>query len=92
MARASFQIDDENNDWVESRLVYGQSKSSWYRYAMTTIMQIEECLDELYEPHEYEKRQEFVEKAVREKIDSLQANETDLTHENIVGDNGNGEE
>ena len=84
MAKASFQIEDNAEDWVDSRLVPGQSRSAWYRYAVTTIMQVDASLDELYQPYEYEKRQEFIEHAVRKEIDRLQAEETDKSHDNIV--------
>ena len=88
MARASFTLEDEADEWVESRLIPSQPKAAWYRYSVKTIMQVDAQLDELYQPYEYQKRQEFVEAAVREKIDSVKANEADLSHGNIVGDMG----
>lgn len=83
MAQPGFIIEDRVDEWVESRLVPGQSKSEWYRYAVTTIMQSDPQLDKLYEPYEYEKRQEFVEKAVQEKIESVQ-NDIGRPHDDIV--------
>lgn len=71
MARPSFQIRDDIDEWVESRLVAGQAKSVWYRYATKTIMQCDPILDEMYERYQYEKRQEFVEAAVKEKVDRM---------------------
>lgn len=87
MARPSFQIDDEAADWVESRLVPGQSKSAWYRYATKTMIQCDAYLDDLYEHYQYEERQEFIEAAVVEKIERAK-NKSDMTHENLVGENG----
>lgn len=69
MAKTSFQMDDSTMDWVESRLVYGQSKSAWFRYAAQTTVEVDEVLDELYESHEYEKRREFILNAVSEKVE-----------------------
>lgn len=88
MAKPSFQIDDEADEFVESRLVYGQSKSAWYRYSVKTMMQVEPILDELYESHEYQKRQEFVEAAVKEKVDEVMAEGGDMSHDNITGSKG----
>ncbi len=69
MAQTSFQLDDDLNNWVESRLTYGQSKSSWFRYAAQTTHELDEVLDELFEEHEYDKRREFVRQAVSEKVE-----------------------
>ena len=69
MARPSFQIEDDAADWVESRLIQGQTKSVWYRYATRTAMQVDPILDELFEPYQYDERQELVEAAVRKEVD-----------------------
>ena len=71
MARTSFTYDDELDEWVEDRLVPGQSKSAWIRYAVETTYAVDGILDELYEPYEYDERQDLVEEAVREKVDEL---------------------
>ena len=69
MARPSFQIDDQVEDWVESRLIAGQAKSVWYRYAVKSVMQVDPILDELYERYQYDERQELIEAAVRKEVD-----------------------
>lgn len=69
MARTSFQLDDEVNDAVESRLSYGDSKSEWYRHAVKMRLQVDPMLDELFESYQNEERIEFIEKAVQEKIE-----------------------
>ena len=69
MAKASFQINDEVREWVESRLYPGQNLSIWYRYAVESVMQVDPILDELYERHQYDERQEFIEAAVKEKVE-----------------------
>lgn len=71
MAQASFRLDDQIEEWVKTRLVAGQNKSIWYRYAVETTMQCDPILDEIYERYEYEKRQEFVEMAVKEKVEQV---------------------
>lgn len=73
MARASFTLDDEIEEWVENRMAYGQSKSAWYRYAAETMMGVEPILDEVYERYQYEDRQELVEAAVRKEVDRRKA-------------------
>lgn len=69
MARASFTLDDDVEEWVESRMAYGQSKSAWYRYAAETMMQIEPVLDEVYERYQYEDRKELIEAAVIKEVE-----------------------
>lgn len=69
MAQTSFRLDDELSEWVEDRLIAGQNKSTWYRYAVRMGMENDELLDELFEPYEYEKRREFVMNAVAEKVE-----------------------
>lgn len=69
MAKASFVVEDDLDNRVERRLVPGQSKASWYRYAVQTVMNSDIMLDEMYEPYQHEERREFIEEAVREKIE-----------------------
>jgi len=83
MAQPSFRVDDEVDHFVESRLIAGQAKAVWYRYAVTTMMQCDPILDSLYDRYEYEKRQEFIETAVKEKVDRVQQ-ESDKSHDNHV--------
>jgi len=75
MAKASFQIEDDVEEWVERRLDYGMSKSEWYRYASHTMRSVELALDDIYDPHQYDERREFViqvmEEAVEEKKKEL---------------------
>ena len=74
MAKPSFNLDDDIDKWVEDRLVYGQTKSAWYRYAVRTTMECDEVLDELFEKYEYDKRREFVLNAVSEKVKETKRN------------------
>lgn len=69
MARASFTLDDDVEEWVESRMAYGQSKSAWYRYAAETMMQAELILNEVYERYQYEERAELVEAAIKKEVE-----------------------
>jgi hypothetical protein len=68
---------------VESRLVSGQAKAVWYRYAVETIIQTDPILDELYDRYQYEERSEFVESAMKEKVKRVKQ-EADKGHENSV--------
>lgn len=81
MGHASFQIDDQIEDWVQDRLVPGQNKSPYYRYALKTMLEVDAELDQLYEKYEYEKRQEFIEQAVHEKVKRVQEDSTAEGHE-----------
>lgn len=69
MAKTSFELDDSLNQWIEERLTYGQSKSSWFRYSVQMTHELDEVLDELYEKHQYEERRRFVRQAVAEKVE-----------------------
>lgn len=71
MAQVGFRLNDDLDDFVQSRLVPGQNKSIWYRYSVKTMVQADPILDELYERYQYDERQEFVEAAVREKVDRV---------------------
>lgn len=88
MARTTLTYEDDIDEWVQERLVAGQNRTDWLRYAVKTGFAVDGILDELYDPWEYEKRQEFVEAAVREKVDEVMAQGGDMTHENITGGNG----
>ena len=68
MAKTSFQYPDELDDWIVSRLGYNNSKSQYLRYATQTQHEVDEILDELYEPHQYDERREFVVSAVSEAV------------------------
>jgi hypothetical protein len=69
MGSASAQIADDFEEWIEGRLVPGQSKSAWVRYALQSTQNCDELLDELFEPYEYDKRKAFIEEAVAEKVE-----------------------
>lgn len=69
MARASFQLDDDIEEWIENRMAYGQSKSAWYRYASQTMRSVDLALDEVYEPYQYDERREAVIEALEMYIE-----------------------
>jgi hypothetical protein len=69
MGQATFRLDDDVENWIESRLVAGQSKSVWYRHAVETMMIIDPVLDEIYEPYQYDKRQELIEAAIQREVE-----------------------
>ena len=69
MAKTSFQLDDDLDNWIESRLSYGQSKASFLRHSLAISKDIEPLLDEIYDRHQYEKRRDFVMEAVSEKVE-----------------------
>jgi len=71
MAQTSFRLEDDIYEWVEERLLPGQSKSIWYRYAVETMHHVDVQLDTLYESYQYEERADFVEEAVMEKIERV---------------------
>lgn len=72
MAQTSLRVDDDIMDRIDGRLAPGQSKSVWYRYAIQTMVQCEDDLDELFGPYEFQEREEFVRQAVREKIENVE--------------------
>jgi hypothetical protein len=74
MAKASFIVDDDLDNQVENRLVAGQSKASWYRYAVQTVMSCDVLLDDIYEPYQHDEREEFIQEAVAEKIEREKEN------------------
>ena len=68
MAQPSFQIDDQVEQWVENRLIAGQAKSIWYRYAVETAMIVDPVIDDVLERYQYDKRQELIEAAVIKEV------------------------
>ena len=69
MGQASARIDDDVEEWIDDRLVPGQKKSTWIRYAILNAQNCDQLLDELFEPYEYDKRKAFIEEAVAEKVE-----------------------
>ncbi|AUV82078.1 hypothetical protein C2R22_10805 [Salinigranum rubrum] len=69
MGQASFRLDDDIENWIESRLIAGQNKSVWYRHAVETMMYIDPVLDEIYEPYQYDERQELIEAAIQKEVE-----------------------
>jgi len=69
MAQTSFRLDDSLDAWVESRLISGQAKAVWYRYAVETMVQVDPIVDELYEPYQYDERQDLIEAAVKKEVE-----------------------
>jgi hypothetical protein len=69
MAQASFRFEDDLERRIEHRLLPGQNKSVWFRYATETTISVDAMLDEIYEPYEYDERQELIEAAVKKEVD-----------------------
>ena len=74
MGQTSFRLPDQIENWVNGRLVSGQSKSVWYRYAVETTFQVDPILDEIYEPYQYDERKELVEAAVKKEVERRKNN------------------
>lgn len=74
------------------QLAYGDSKSEGKCYAIKLRMHVDPVLDELYESYQNEERIEFVEPTVREEVDGIRDHGGDMTHEAIMGNDGNGDE
>jgi len=82
------------------QLSYGDSKSEWIRHAVRLRLQTDPVLDRLYEPHEHEKRVEFVERAVIDAVNRELKRAPKKGHEErmermpseVREPNGNGEE
>lgn len=55
-------------------MIAGQAKSVWYRYAVKSVMQVDPILDEIYEPYQYDERQELIEAAVKKEVDRRKNN------------------
>jgi len=68
MAQTSVRIPDQTEDLISSRLVAGQAKSVWYRYAVESVIQVDPILDEIYEPYQYDERKELIEAAVKKEV------------------------
>lgn len=71
MAQAGFRLDDDLAEKIDERLVPGQKKSVWYRYAVQTMIEVEPELDELFDRYEFEERKEFVARAVSNEVDRV---------------------
>ncbi|MBC9985169.1 hypothetical protein E4P24_02120 [Haloferax sp. AS1] len=69
MARTTLTYEDNIDDWIKNRLVAGQNRTIWLRYAVETTYAVDGMLDELFEPYQYDKRQELIEAAVRKEVD-----------------------
>jgi len=69
MARTTLTFDDDINDWINRRLIQGQNRTVWLWYAVETTYAVDGDLDELFEPYEYDKRQELIEAAVKKEVD-----------------------
>ena len=69
MAQTSFRFDDEIKNWVENRMVQGQSAAVWYRYAVESAYAADQYLDDIYEPYQYEERKELIEAAVKKEVE-----------------------
>lgn len=69
MARTTISFDDEIDDYIQNRLVKGQSRTIWLDYAIETVYGIDKQLDPQFDPWEYDERSEFIQEAVEEKIE-----------------------
>lgn len=69
MAKTSIRLPDELNEEIEMELSYGDSKSEWIRQAILLRQHVDPILDDIFEPHQREERLDFVQGAVREKVD-----------------------
>ncbi len=69
MARTTLTYEDDINEWIENRLIQGQNRTVWLRYAVETVYGVDGYLDEIFEPYEYDKRQELIEAAVKKEVD-----------------------
>jgi metal-responsive CopG/Arc/MetJ family transcriptional regulator len=69
MAKPTVNMPDELERQIESELSYGDSKSEWIRHAIALRMDVDPILDEMYEPYQYDERQELIEAAVRKEVD-----------------------
>jgi len=72
MGTVGFRLQDDIEEQIENRLVPGQNKSVWFRYAAQTMAGFEDDLDELFGPYEFQEREEFVRMAVAEKVEEVQ--------------------
>lgn len=88
MARPTVSMPDELEEQIEMQLSYGDSKSEWIRHAIQLRMHVDPILDELYESYQNEERVEFVEKAVREKVNEVKNDNRERTHDEIMDADG----
>ena len=57
IVKPTVNMPDELEDRIESELSYGNSKSEWVRQTIRFRMHVGPILDELYKPHQREKRE-----------------------------------
>ena len=69
MGHASFNLDDDIEEWVEERTKYSNNKSQWYRYATLTMRSADLAMDEIYERYQYDERREFVIEAIEKHLE-----------------------
>ncbi|MFC7204713.1 hypothetical protein ACFQJC_14430 [Haloferax namakaokahaiae] len=69
MARTTLTYEDDIDEWVMERLVPGQKRGIWLRYALETTYAVDGILDEMFEPYQYEERQELIEAAVKKEVE-----------------------
>ena len=69
MARTTVTYNDSIDEWIDQRLVAGQNRTVWLRYALETTYAVDGYLDEIYEPYQYDERQELIEAAVKKEVD-----------------------
>jgi hypothetical protein len=73
MAQSTVTLNDMLNDEWEAH-IGDANQSEEIRYAIRWRLQIDPILDDLFEPHEREKRLHFVMQAVREEADAAKNN------------------
>jgi hypothetical protein len=81
MARTTVTYDDDIEEWIQKRLVEGQNRTVWLRYAVETVYSVDGMLDELYEPYQYTERQELIEEAVKKEVDRRKNGPADYDNE-----------
>mgnify|MGYP007047143151 CR=1 FL=1 len=69
MARTTVTYEDSIDEWIDNRLVAGQNRTVWLRYAVETTYNVDGYLDEIFEPYQYDERQELIEAAVKKEVD-----------------------
>lgn len=81
MASGGFQISDAAKIGVGNRLFPSQSRSTWPRYVIETMMNLDALLDGLYNAYQFYKRQGLIEEAVCTKAQSDPEDIEDKGHE-----------
>ena len=69
MGKASLDLPDELEEEIENQLSYGDSKAEWIRQAIRIRQTVDPVLDEIYENHQRQKREELIAYAVRKEVD-----------------------